>query len=238
MPSSRDNSHRSLTPSKSNRSPSRSTQFHNDYRLSPFNDALAPPSTSSLPTPQSQSESVEPPITTSITCSPSPHAFPSEDDHTQTPMDLDGQSNNSTNVHHQISLSEEHDPISAPKNSRTILTNQNLHSASDTSESMDDDSLLTDNDDTDDDNNLLNILIDDNLRTKLIYIYNCFTSNLTNDLTKFVTFFKRHRLIDTSAKTPNGMFTYDLFTLEPVLIEELATDLGYTTDSTINQKQQ
>ena len=39
-------------------------------------------------------------------------------------------------------------------------------------------------------------------------------------------------------KGNNGMFTYDLFLLSPVLIGELAADLGYSTNAAINQTEQ
>lgn len=165
-------------------------------------------------------------------------------------MDIDGQSDDDISHHHhrQIPLSDEHDQISPlsstfiPNESTTkILTNRNFHSdhsdsLSDTNESNDD-SNLSFNDD-DDDQDLPTVLTNDGLRSKLIFIYNRFTSNSTNDLTIFVTFFKRHRLIDISSKTTNGMFTYDLFSLNPLLIDELAQDLGYTTNSIINRAEQ
>jgi hypothetical protein len=76
-------------------------------------------------------------------------------------------------------------------------------------------------------------LTNDDLRYKLIYIYKRFQLNLINDLNIFVRFFKRHQLIDLSklsmTKSTNEMFTYDLFSLSPSHIGELANDLGYTT---------
>jgi hypothetical protein len=39
-------------------------------------------------------------------------------------------------------------------------------------------------------------------------------------------------------KTSNEMFTYDLFSLSPSHIIELANDLGYTTTSIINSIEQ
>ncbi|CAF4277353.1 unnamed protein product, partial [Rotaria magnacalcarata] len=204
------------------------------------------PSTSSIDTPQSRSDSVEPSNVASTTCSPSTHVFQSEDDHTQAEMDIDGESDDEINVRRQLSQSHEHDQISPSSStfianeSRKILTNRNFHSdhsysLSDTNESNDDSHLSTDDDDDDD---LPTVLTDDDLRTKLIYIYNRFTLNSTNDLTIFVTFFKRHNLVDTSMKTTNGMFTYDLFSLDPSLIDELAKDLGYTPSSIINRAEQ
>jgi hypothetical protein len=100
---------------------------------------------------------------------------------------------------------------------------------SDTNESEDDD---------DDEQDLPTILTNDDLRYKLIYIYKRFQLNSINDLIIFVRFFKRHQLIDISSlsmtKTSNEMFTYDLFSLTPSHIGELANDLGYTTINMIN----
>ncbi len=246
--SSHHNNRRTPTPSKSIRSPSRSIQSHPEP-LPSSNDLSIPPSTSSINTPQSRPDSVEPPVVASTTCSPSAHIFHSEDDHTQTPMDIDGQSDDDANVHRQLPLSDEHEEISPssstflPTESRKILTNRNFHSdhsysLSDTNESNDDSNLSLDDNNDDDDDDLPTVLTDDESRSKLIYIYNRFTSNLTNDLTIFVTFFKRHHLIDISSKTTNGMFTYDLFSLSSLLIDELANDLGYTTNSIINRLEQ
>jgi hypothetical protein len=160
-------------------------------------------------------------------------------------MDIDGQSDDDTNLHRQMPLSDEHDQISPSSltfiahDSTKLLPNRNFHSdhsysSLDTNESNDDSNLSLD----DDDDDLPTVLTDDDLRSKLIYIYNRFTSNSTNDLTIFVTFFKRHHLIDPSSKITNGMFTYDLFSLNPLLIDELATDLGYITNSIINRTEQ
>jgi hypothetical protein len=81
-------------------------------------------------------------------------------------------------------------------------------------------------------------LTNEDLRYKLIYIYKRFQLNSTNDLIIFVRFFKRHQLIDISSlsttKTTDEMFTYDLFSLSPSHIAELANDLGYTTMNMIN----
>jgi hypothetical protein len=81
-------------------------------------------------------------------------------------------------------------------------------------------------------------LTNDDLRYKLIYIYKRFQLNLINDLIIFVRFFKRHQLIDISSlsmtKATNEMFTYDLLSLSPSHIGELANDLGYTTMNMIN----
>ena len=164
-------------------------------------------------------------------------------------MDIDGQSDDDANIPRQIPLSDEHNQISPssssflPNESTKILTNRNFHSdhsysLSDTNESNNDSNLSIDGDDDDDDHDLPSVLTDDDSRSKLIYIYNRFTSNSTNDLTTFATFFRRHHLIDTSSKSINGMFTYDLFSLSPLLIDELASDLGYSTNSIINQIEQ
>ena len=92
-----------------------------------------------------------------------------------------------------------------------------------------------DNDDVDD---LPASLTNDDLRYKLIYIYQRFQLNSIKDLIIFVRFFKRHQLIDIStlsmAKSANEMFTYDLLTLSPSHIGELAADLGYSTIKTKN----
>lgn len=93
-------------------------------------------------------------------------------------------------------------------------------------------------DDHDDDEDLPASLTDDNLRYKLIYIYQRFQLNSMKDLIIFVRFFKRHHLIDISSlsmtKSSNDMFTYDLLTLSPSHIGELANDLGYSTVKTKN----
>ena len=90
----------------------------------------------------------------------------------------------------------------------------------------------------DDDEDLPASLTDDDLRYKLIYIYQRFQLNSTKDLIIFVRFFKRHHLIDISSlsmtKSSNDMFTYDLLTLSPSHIVELANDLGYNTVKTKN----
>jgi hypothetical protein len=164
-------------------------------------------------------------------------------------MDIDGQSDDDANLHRQLQLTDEHDQISPlsstflPIESTKNLPNRNFHSdhsdsLSDTNESNDDSNLSLNNDDDDDDDDLPIVLTDDDLRSKLIFIYNRFTLNSTNDLSTFVTFFKRHHLIDISSKTTNGMFTYDLFSLNPLLIDELATDLGYTSHSILNRTEQ
>jgi hypothetical protein len=90
----------------------------------------------------------------------------------------------------------------------------------------------SENDSSDDnDDDLPTGLTDDDLRYKLIYIYNRFQSNCLQDLTIFVRFFKRHQLVDvaslSTAVDTNSMFTYDLFALSPSHIGELASDLGY-----------
>ena len=91
-------------------------------------------------------------------------------------------------------------------------------------------------DDEDNDEDLPTGLTDDDLRYKLIYIYNRFRSQSIQDLNIFVRFFKRHHLIDSSALTidsnTDNMFTYDLFCLSPSHIGELADDLGYVAPST------
>ena len=105
----------------------------------------------------------------------------------------------------------------------------NRISYSDQSESNDSDLSM---DDDLDEQDLPTSLTNDDLRYKLIYIYKRFQLNSLNDLYIFVRFFKRHQLIDLSTlsmtKSTNDMFTYDLFSLSPAHIGELANDLGYT----------
>ena len=97
------------------------------------------------------------------------------------------------------------------------------------------DNDLSSAEDDDDDGDLPTGLTDDDLRFKLIYIYNRFRSNSMNDLTMFVRFLKRHQLIDlpslSVSRATNGTFTYDLFSLSPSHIAELASELGYTPDA-------
>lgn len=160
-------------------------------------------------------------------------------------MDIDGQSDDDAHLlHRPLPLSDEHDQTSPffstclPNESNKILPTRNFHSdqsdsLSDGNESHDECHLSShhDDDDDDDDEDLPSVLTDDDLRSKLIYIYNRFTSNTPHDLSTFVTFFKRHQLVDISTKTHNDMFTYDLFSLNAFLIEELANDLGYPNHS-------
>lgn len=154
-------------------------------------------------------------------------------------MDIDGQSDDDVHLHRPIPLSDEHEQTS-PFSSTKILPTRNFHSdqsdsLSDGNESHDehddDDDDENNNNNNDDDEDFPSVLTDDDLRSKLIFIYNRFTSNTPHDLSTFVTFFKRHQLIDISTKTNNDMFTYDLFSLNAFLIEELANDLGYHNHS-------
>ncbi|CAF4716953.1 unnamed protein product, partial [Rotaria magnacalcarata] len=70
--SSHYHNRRTPTPSKSTRSPSRSAQSQTDHLPSSSNDISSVlPSTSSIDTPQSRSDSVEPSNVASTTCSPS-----------------------------------------------------------------------------------------------------------------------------------------------------------------------
>jgi hypothetical protein len=162
-------------------------------------------------------------------------------------MDIDGQSDDDANLHRPLPMSDETDQISPlsstflPNEPIKLLPNQIFHSdhsysLSDTNESNDDSNLSINDEDEDDD--LPTVLTDDDLRSKLIFIYNRFTLNSPNDLSTFVTFFKRHHLVDIPSKTNNGMFTYDLFSLNPLLLDELANDLGYSTNSIINRTEQ
>jgi len=111
----------------------------------------------------------------------------------------------------------------------------NRISYSDQSDANDSDISIEDDNEEQD---LPTSLTNDDLRYKLIYIYKRFQLNLINDLIIFVRFFKRNQLIDISSlsmtKTTNEMFTYDLFSLSPSHIGELANDLGYTTMNIIN----
>lgn len=164
-------------------------------------------------------------------------------------MDIDGQSDDENNLHRPHPLSDEHDqtsPLSSTfltGESNKILPTGNFHSdrsysLSDGNESDDDSNLSPNHEDEDDDDDLPTVLTDDDLRSKLIFIYNRFSLNSTNDLSTFVTFFKRHQLIDISTKTSNEMFTYDLFSLTSFLVEELASDLGYTSNSLLPRIEQ
>ena len=105
-----------------------------------------------------------------------------------------------------------------------------------TVETTTNDDELDDDDDEDNDDELPTGLTNVDLRYKLIYIYNRFRSQSLQDLNIFVRFFKRHHLIDSSAlamnSNPDNMFTYDLFSLSPSHIGELADDLGYVAPST------
>ena len=161
-------------------------------------------------------------------------------------MDIDGQSELSDERERNSPSPSTFVPHVPMKNTcNRNFQSDRSDSLSDTNESHADSDVSLDdenNDDDDDDNDLPSVLTDDDLRSKLIYIYNRFASNSTHDLTIFVTFFKRHQLIDTSSlllpKANTGMFTYDLFLLSPGLIGELAADLGYSTNAAINQTEQ
>lgn len=158
-------------------------------------------------------------------------------------MDIDGQSDDDVHLHRPLPLSDEHDQIS-PLSSTKILPTRNFHSdqsdsLSDGNESHDESNLSPNHDDDDDDeHDLPSALTDDDLRSKLIFIYNRFSSNSPHHLSTFVRFFKRHQLIDISTKTNNEMFTYDLFSLNAFLIEELANDLGYPNHSLLTRTEQ
>jgi hypothetical protein len=166
-------------------------------------------------------------------------------------MDIDGQTDDDDrHVHRSMQHSDEQDQHS-PSSSAFVshqaaqmishrrCPSDHSNSVSDTNESHAESDLSFGDEDDDD---LPSFLTDDDLRSKLIFIYNRFTSNSTHDLRIFVTFFKRNHLIDTSSlsmsKSSDSMFTYDLFSLSPMLIGELATDLGYTTNTAINQTEQ
>jgi len=115
-----------------------------------------------------------------------------------------------------------------------ILIQPTKISYSDRSDTNDSDISI---DDDNEEQDLPTSLTNDDLRYKLIYIYQRFQLNELNDLIIFVRFFKRHQLVDISSlsmtKATNEMFTYDLFSLSPSHIGELANDLGYTTMNSI-----
>ncbi|CAF0828106.1 unnamed protein product [Rotaria sordida] len=203
------------------------------------------PSQSHIDTPQSSSTNSPPPST---------QIFQNEDNHIQASMDIDNdhlqlsdESNsrkyfierkqkkkNSCNLAHEQILVQ---PIQ-------ITSNQISHSEqSDTNDSdISIDDINGEEEDEEEEEDLPTSLTNDDLRYKLIYIYKRFQLNSINDLTIFVRFFKRHQLIDISSlsmtKAKNDMFTYDLFSLSPSHIGELANDLGYTTTNIINSKEQ
>ena len=150
--------------------------------------------------------------------SPSVQVFPTEDPLLPSSMDIDTQ------------LSDK----SSPHDQTLIKATVNQMYYSDQSEDPNDsESSEEENEDEDEDGeDLPSSLTNDDLRYKLIYIYNRFQLNSMNDLIIFVRFFKRHQLIDISTlsmtKKSDEMFTYDLFSLSPSHIGELANDLGYT----------
>ncbi|CAF5058557.1 unnamed protein product, partial [Rotaria magnacalcarata] len=158
--------------------------------------------------------------------SPFTLVFQNENNHSQVSMDIDDNpcrlSDKSDSPHEQILIQ----PIQIPSNP-IVQSDQLDMNDSDTSI-----------DDGNDDEDLPTSLTNDDLRYKLIYIYKRFQLNSMNDLIIFVRFFKRHQLIDTSslsmAKAKNEMFTYDLFSLSPSHIGELASDLGYATTNMFN----
>ncbi|CAF0871557.1 unnamed protein product [Rotaria sordida] len=184
------------------------------------------PSQSHIDTPQSSSTNSPPPST---------QIFQNEDNHIQASMDIDNDhlqlSDESNSPHEQILVQ----PIQ-------ITSNQISHSEQ--SDTNDSDISIDDinEEEEDEEEDLPTSLTNDDLRYKLIYIYKRFQLNSINDLTIFVRFFKRHQLIDISSlsmtKAKNDMFTYDLFSLSPSHIGELANDLGYTTTNIINSKEQ
>lgn len=166
-------------------------------------------------------------------------------------MDIDGQTDEDETINRTRNrTSDENDP-SSPSMSKFIsqktlktrtaqrtFQSDHSNSLSDTNESNIDSDASID----DDDDDLPTVLTDEELRIKLIYIYKRFTSKSIHDLKIFASFFKRHDLIDTStlsaSKSTDGSFTYDLFSLSPVLIGELANDLGYSSNNNINQSEQ
>lgn len=145
-------------------------------------------------------------------------------------MDIDGQTDDDETHHRRT-------PVPS-MNKQRIFQSDHSNSLSDTNESNTESELSLDDEEED----LPTVLTDEVLRVKLIYIYKRFTSNSNQDLKTFVNFFKRHQLIDTTNLTMNksndGMFTYDLFSLSPLLIGELANDLGYVSNNNVNFNEQ
>ncbi|CAF1319016.1 unnamed protein product [Adineta steineri] len=166
--------------------------------------------------------------------SPSTDIFQTEDNHIQPPMNIDRQNSETYNQFSDKSNSF-HEQLSVESNK--IPTNP--VSCSEQSDPYDSDVSQDDDNNNNDEEDLPSSLTNDDLRYKLIYIYKRFQLNSINDLIIFVSFFKRHQLFDISTlsmtKTSDEMFTYDLFSLSPSHIGELANDLGYSTINTIEQ---
>ncbi|CAF1457460.1 unnamed protein product [Adineta steineri] len=164
--------------------------------------------------------------------SPSTDIFQTEDNPVQPPMNIDRQNSETYNQFSDKSNSF-HEQLSVESNK--IPTNP--VSCSEQSDPYDSD--VSQDDNNNDEEDLPSSLTNDDLRYKLIYIYKRFQLNSINDLIIFVSFFKRHQLFDISTlsmtKTSDEMFTYDLFSLSPSHIGELANDLGYSTINTIEQ---
>ncbi|CAF0892430.1 unnamed protein product [Adineta ricciae] len=150
--------------------------------------------------------------------SPSVQVFPTEDPLLPSSMDIDTQLSDKSSPHEQT---------------LTKATVNQMYYSDQSEDPNDSESSEEENEDEDEDEeDLPSSLTNDDLRYKLIYIYNRFQLNSMNDLIIFVRFFKRHQLIDISTlsmtKKSDEMFTYDLFSLSPSHIGELANDLGYT----------
>ncbi|CAF0808989.1 unnamed protein product [Didymodactylos carnosus] len=185
--------------------------------ISPFNHPITP---ESQPPPRSVEQ-------TYLTSPEEQHIFRSEDDCKVIEMDIDDDNNNNNNndtnnnsiIQKTVSctfIKAETAPIP--------LTNGHLHS-SDDGEIDSDEQVEEELDDDNDD--FPSVLTDESLRTKIAFIYNLFSCDTNHDaiLEKFVHFFKRSGLVDITKD--DHMFTYDLLKLTPVLINQLADDLGY-----------
>ncbi|CAF4923494.1 unnamed protein product [Rotaria sp. Silwood1] len=194
---------------------------------SPSQCQIDPPINSTIPSSSSSSVDTPQPLSTS---SPSTHIFPNEDNHIQASMDIDDD---------HIQLSDKSNSPNEHVLIQPIQITSKRISHSDRSDIYDSDTSI---DDGNEDEDLPTSLTNDDLRYKLIYIYKRFQLNSINDLTIFVRFFKRHQLIDISSlsmtKATNEMFTYDLFSLSPSHIGELASDLGYTTTNIITSMEE
>ncbi|CAF4014777.1 unnamed protein product [Rotaria sp. Silwood2] len=217
-------SNRILSPHKS----SSKTQLPIPPKLipSPCQFQIGPPISSTISSSSSSIDTSQP----SITNSPFNHIVQNEENHIQTSMDIDDD---------RIQLSDKSNSLHEQSLTQSMQITSNGISHSDQSDMNDSDTSIDDGNEEED---LPTSLTNDDLRYKLIYIYKRFQLNSISDLTIFVRFFKRHQLIDTSSlsmtKATNEMFTYDLFSLSPSHIGELASDLGYTTTNIINSMEQ
>ncbi|CAF1096749.1 unnamed protein product [Didymodactylos carnosus] len=185
--------------------------------ISPFSHSVTP-------------EGQQPPRSVEQTYLTSPeqqhHIFQSEDDNKVVEMDIDDDN---------ISDSENNNPINHKTVSCTFikaetapppLKNDHLHYSDDGG--IDSDEQHDDEEFDDEDDSFPVVLTDESLRTKIAFIYNLFSHDVNRDaiLEKFVHFFKKSGLVDTT-NDDHDTFTYDLLKLTPGLINQLADDLGY-----------